>query len=169
MVEDKKKELLKETFENINYWLAFGEAKNAGLLAFNIAALAVLFSLDNFNLLIYITGALVVISTSISLLALWSRIAVKWENKNLQENADNLLFFEDISKYSESDFIVKFYKNYFQEDIKDIDNIPLYNKNILEEIYINAKIATIKFKLFNIGVVVDLLAIFIVFAMIIIA
>lgn len=169
MGNDEKKELLKETFENINYWLAFGEAKNAGLLAFNVAVLAVIFSMDNFNVLIYIIGALVIISTSISLLALWSRNSVNWRNKNKLKESDNLLFFEDISKYDKVDFIVKFYKDYFKEDIENIDNIPLYNKNILLEIHINAKIATIKFSLFNKGVVVDLVAIVVAFATIIMA
>lgn len=42
-------ELLQQIFENINMWLHFAEAKNAAIIAFNIALLAALISSNLFN------------------------------------------------------------------------------------------------------------------------
>ena len=43
-------ELLQQIFENINMWLHFAEAKNAAIIAFNIALLAALISSNLFNI-----------------------------------------------------------------------------------------------------------------------
>ncbi len=167
-METEKKELIKEIFDGVNYWLAFAEAKNAGLLAFNIAALAVLFSYDSIGALSYIAAGMIVCSTFCVFLALWSRFSAKWKWRVELKECDNLMYYRDISKYSESEFAIKLYKNYFQEDITNMDNIPIYLKNMISEININAKIATRKFDLFNYGIFIDVLSLVVIFPLIII-
>lgn len=157
-MEKEKKELLKEIFDNVNYWLAFAEAKNAGLLAFNIATLALLFSMEKINTVGYILSVIILISTFFVFLALWSRFAAIWENKDEPEEKDNLLYYRDIAKYSEEKFLLKFHENYFNESLTNIDSVDPYIRNIASEIRTNAKITSRKFDLFNTALIVDIFA-----------
>lgn len=165
----KKEELLKEIYDNVNYWLGYAEAKNAGLLAFNIAGLAVLFSLENIGGLVYILSVFLFGSIFFVFLALWSRFAATWKNETNKSANDNLLFYLDIAKYSDDEFVVQFYKNYFQENLDNVEAVPMYIRNISSEIVINARIASRKFELFNIALKIDVLALAIAIIMTVIA
>ena len=48
-------ELLEKNFSNVNSWLNFAEAKNAANIAFVVACIAAIFSLEDMNVLLYIT------------------------------------------------------------------------------------------------------------------
>lgn len=48
-MENTLKDDLKYIFENVNHWLGVAEAKNVGLLAFNIAFIAALLSSNIFS------------------------------------------------------------------------------------------------------------------------
>lgn len=164
-----KEELLKEIFDNVNYWLAFAEAKNAGLLAVNIAVLALVFSVDKINMWGYVLVVIILFSTFFLFLALWSRFAAKWKNKDVPNDDDNLLYYRDITKYTEEDFLLKIHTVYFNESIENSDSVSLYIKNMTSEICINAKIATRKFELFNKALKIDIIALLIAIAIIIMA
>lgn len=168
MVHDEK-ELLKEIFENVNYWIAFGEAKNAGLLAFDIAVLAIIFSGEEINIWGYILAIFIMISILCVFLAMWSRFDVIWENKGVPNLEDNLLYYRDIAKYSEQEYIISIYKKYLNRNIENVDDVGLYIKHLASEICINAKIACKKYNAFNMAVALDGIAIIVMLVLTIIA
>ena len=168
-MEQEAKELLKEIFDNVNYWLAFAEAKNAGLLAFNIAALAIVFSREEISVFGYIFVIIIMLSTLCAFLALWSRFDIIWKNKDTPNEEDNLLFYRDIAKYSEQEFILSIYKKYLGMNIDNNDGIRIYIKHMASEICINAKIACKKYNAFNTALLLDILALVVVIILTIVA
>lgn len=103
-------EMLETIFSNVNSWLNFAEAKNAALMAFNIAMLAVTWgSTENAgkNILFYGVNLAIVISTIIALKSFKpDKGKCKEETGVIKEN-DNLLFYEDIAKYSKESYLMK--------------------------------------------------------------
>lgn len=89
-------EMLETIFSNVNSWLNFAEAKNAALMAFNIAMLAVTWgSTENAgkNILFYGVNLAIVISTIIALKSFKpDKGKCKEETGVIKEN-DNLLFY----------------------------------------------------------------------------
>lgn len=165
----EKNETVKYIFDNVNYWLAFAEAKNAGLLAANMAALAVLLQIEERSISIYIIICLVLISTFIVFLSLWSKMFIQGRiGENCNEN-DNMLFYKDIAKYSAEEYCKKVYYNYFNENLEDTNTIPRNIKDMIFEININSKIATRKFILFNLAIRCNLVSLVYLFLVFIIA
>lgn len=84
---------LKEQLEQINYWLAFAEAKNAAIIAFNVVLLDIYFNVyERYRLTITCMIFLCILSTVISLLSFMPNLT-SWfgdrncENRNM-ENRD---------------------------------------------------------------------------------
>ena len=95
-MENTLKDDLKYIFENVNHWLGVAEAKNAGLLALNIAFISAPLSSNIFSK--YVTLRMIIlifflISTTILLIAL-TPLTAKIKLKKPQANSnDNPLFF----------------------------------------------------------------------------
>ena len=74
-------ELLEKNFSNVNSWLNFAEAKNAANIAFVIACIAAIFSLQNMNIILYIVCIFLIASGIGSLISFLPRLGNK-VNKN---------------------------------------------------------------------------------------
>lgn len=57
---EERVELLQKIFENTNHWLQFAEAKNAALIAFNIAVIAAVIGSDLYEKNLSLSSFLVV-------------------------------------------------------------------------------------------------------------
>ncbi len=153
-MDERKNEFLEKSLDRINHWLQFAEAKHAALIAFLIALLAIVCGGDFINNIILqaIVAIVYLAALIVSMLSFYprydkdtSRIAGKYNND------DNLLFWKDIAKYAEEDFLKKVYKDFFSEDAASFGtNEKLY----AQEIIINARITSKKYDLFRIAVVI---------------
>lgn len=166
-MENTLKDDLKYIFENVNHWLGVAEAKNAGLLAFNIAFIAALLSSNIFSK--YFTLEVIIlifflISTTISLIALTpltAKIKLKKPRVNID---DNPIFFQDISKYEYIDYLDYVKNRYHTSDV-------LYGKcemDLAQEIVENSKNACVKYSLFKKALFADVMAMVIVVIVVIV-
>lgn len=152
------KEHLEKQLERVNSWLSFAEAKNAALIAFNIALLAVLAQMHSeFSLFCDVLMIVFVISTGISL---WSFIPNTTNRPQKSTNNDsdlNLIFWSDIAKISSEEVYIektieKYHFSITQDEAKSKLNI-----DIAKEIVINSRIALRKYSLFRKGLLVDII------------
>lgn len=153
------------TLKDITDWLKFAEAKNTLLITFNSAWLSFfikkIFEPDNANSQFYITTSIICI---VSLIISFISFVPKMFKKDIISNIikkfsgeiseyDNLLFYKDISKYTEEIYYQK-----FQTKLMNIENpIPFnssqngYEKNLIKQIIVLSKTAYEKYFLFNIS------------------
>ncbi|MCP4350085.1 MAG: hypothetical protein GY795_31785 [Desulfobacterales bacterium] len=151
-------EQLKNIFSNVNDWLKFAEAKNGILTGFNGGAVftvltAFLFNKDmaiiknNFVKAYFTCFAIcATLSLIIALVSFLAKIEIPWLFKAEAHPSGNLIFFGDIRKYTE--------KNYLDalKNALSIENKKPHTK--MEEFYanqiiVNSKIAMQKNTLFN--------------------
>lgn len=157
------KEDLKYIFANINEWLKFAEAKNAGILAINAASIiGILQANITFNTGLtwcdksgFFTGLLIAIfalSSAICMYSIVPTLSRKFPLYNklstneyqTQKNTLNHLFFGDIAKLTNLQFVDLFItKNNISSALNEAE------LDIAAQIVINAEIALQKFKLFN--------------------
>lgn len=148
---------LKYTFANINEWLKFAEAKNAGLLAINAATIIGILQADNTftkDIEFFLGSAIFLLSISscvcfytiLPILNKWFRFYKKQDDKEfkkaLADNSLNALYFGDIVKLSSEQFVRLF---------EDKHNIALTKaeKDFANQITNNAEISWQKYKLFS--------------------
>lgn len=157
--------LLEKHFSNVNLWLNFAEAKNAANIAFVVASIAALFNFKDMNILLYIVCAFFVVSGICSLISFVPRLENKeskqglflFKNKKRTDDVDNLIFFENIKKYSGSAYIKQVCKMYFNENEY---NPTKYQLDLAEEIVNNSNITSIKYWFFKKAVYLDIIALF---------
>ena len=113
---------LKFAFSNVNDWLKFAEAKNAGLLALNLASIiGLLQSASSFTnikalygilITIFCISSLICVYTIIPLLNKLFRLYKKLDDSEFtaQKQRLNYLYFGDITKLSPEQYI-ELYKN----------------------------------------------------------
>ncbi|WP_285823981.1 hypothetical protein [Schaedlerella arabinosiphila] len=165
-MENTLRDELKYIFENVNHWLGVAEAKNAGLLAFNIAIIAALLSNDIFSE--YFTLKVIIlifflISTTISLIALiplTAKIKLKKPQANIN---DNPLFFQDIIKYDYTDYLDYVKNRYYTANV----SCGKYEMDLAQEIVENSKNACVKYFLFKKAVFVNLMTV-VIFAVVLV-
>lgn len=75
-------------------------------------------------------------------------IAIVGENVQQIERYDNLLFYEDIAKYSKESYLIALYKKY-QDTVKTEDELLKREIDYADEITYNAKIIVQKYKCFK--------------------
>ena len=75
-------DLLEKTFSNVNSWLNFAEAKNVANIAFVIACIAAIFSLENRNFLLYTLCFILIISGICSFLSFIPKLGDKMIGKH---------------------------------------------------------------------------------------
>lgn len=164
MDQNDLNELLEKNFANVNSWLNFAEAKNAANLALVIACIAAILSLDKRNVLLNLICILFCISAICSILSFFPKLGKKlqclFERQAIQEN-DNLIFFEDIKKYTGYEYVKKINKRYFNTRSESVGK---YQLDIADEIVYNSGVTSYKYKMFRNAVYIDVLA-FIMFVM----
>ena len=151
-------ELLEKNFANVNSWLNFAEAKNAVNLSLVIASVAAILSMDARNILLNVICILFCISAICSIWSFFPKLGEKLQcffKEQAIQDADNLLFFEDIKKYTEDEYVKKVNKNYFN---KESESVGKYQLDIANEIVYNAKVASYKYKMFKVAVCIDVVA-----------
>lgn len=167
-MEDKElEELLDKVFSNVNSWLNFAEAKNAANIALVVACIAAIFSLNNMNVLLYSMCILFAFSGICSMISFlprlgdkvvkkFPRLAAKAKEKKVKNDEnDNLLFFEEIKKYSGNEYAKQVSKRYLQKNKK---NFSRYQLDLANEIVYNADIVSRKYKLFRVAAYLDVVA-----------
>lgn len=134
--------LLQQIFDNVNNWLHFAEAKNAALIAFNIALMAVIVDTNLFSSYILLFSIIIIGVLISTIFALYSFKPInetlkKTSNSNLEEN---LLHFAYIASLEQEEYIKKLYDHYWGERNKDISAVPMLYKDYCNEIIANSRI-----------------------------
>lgn len=166
-MENILKDDLKYIFGNVNHWLGVAEAKNAGLLAFNIAFISALLSSDIFSKCFTLEVIILIfflISTTISLIALTPLTAkIKLKKPRINSN-DNPLFFQDIIKYEYTDYL-DYVKNRYHTSN---DLCGKCEMDLAQEIVENSKNACVKYNLFKKALFLDVMAVVIIVIVVIV-
>ena len=150
--------ILENTFSNINNWLSFAEAKNAALIAFNIAVLtAMLGSVDvlNKNVLYYIINCALIISSGLALMSFKPKTGNNKRTIQSSNDADNLLLFTHIAKYTKEKYLISVYRKYLNI-IKREEDLSKIELDYADEITYNAQITVNKYAWFNRALCVDI-------------
>ena len=153
------KDFLIEQLERTNYWLSFSEAKNAALVALNIAIIAVFTQL---NMLGIIIQAILCILFLVSMLHCLISFSPNLKNKADEKGAEiiencNLIFYGDIAKLGDSDIYLSCVQNRYKFQFDESEKY-LY-EDLAEEIVINSQIAVKKYGMFKKAIVIDILAV----------
>lgn len=155
--KDERQRMLESIFANVNTWLHFAEAKNAMIIALNIAMLGSIQEFEFCKDLKYLFMVLILASVIISLFS-FLPILRKIEIKQKQYPEKNLLLFSDIASLSSSnEYLKELYKKYW--GVENTDQIPdlQIERDFCFEIYENAKIAVRKYNYFKISLSLDIL------------
>lgn len=165
---------LEKQLEHTNYWLAFAEAKNAALLALNIAVIAVcsdMYSRDSSDRvsmqILFITILFYIVSSAIALVSFSPNMATKSKADvavSLFQDR-NLLFYGNIALIPSAKDLLKQVRDKYFIDMKITDKCLMENKLLIDlgdEIIINSQITTSKLKLFKIALTLDIVALFVV-------
>lgn len=148
--------------ERIDKWLSFGEAKNAALVAFNVAVLSV--NMDfGFPLLLTMLRVFIVLSMAISLMSFWPNMSKRVSDIKLKPYSNgprmnNYLYFLDIARLASGDEYLQIVKSRYL--IEEIDITSTYCCDLANEIIINSRIAVKKYKYFRSALMCDFIAMF---------
>lgn len=158
-------EYLEKQLERVDKWLSFAEAKNAALIAFNVAILQAV----NFGQLHKIVGTIyilgILLSTGAALLSFMpfakfpngvlekiERFIKKRSRKKKIEHKANLIFWGDIACFPDA----KAYLNDVKEKYFDQTATSDISNDFAVEIWENSGIASRKYKWFKIALYIDL-------------
>ena len=153
------KDFLIEQLERTNYWLSFSEAKNAALVALNIAIIAVFTQVDILGMVLQSVFCIFFLASTLCCLISFSP---NLKNKADEQNVEfikncNLIFYGDIAKLSDSDTYLSCVKNRYKFEFDE--NEKYLFKDLAEEIVINSQIAVRKYRMFKNAMVIDVLAV----------
>lgn len=156
---------LEKQLERTTTWLSFAEAKNAAIVAFNIALAQICFdSLEKANIpaIIYLALSALAIATFISLSSfapkLFAHPTIEPKGLGKKERPINLLFFGSIAEISdEKELLQEIKRQYFQDDSNIVNN--QMDTDLGKELLENSRIANRKYKLFNCALAFDILTI----------
>lgn len=170
-VNNKAVEILEKIFSNVNNWLAFAEAKNAAIIAFNIAVIAALLSGSDVlgkTIIFYFLNVIIVLSTAFALLSFIPNLGNDKSASSQIDEQDNLLLFSHIAKYSKEQYLIAVYRVYFNltRQENDLSKIEL---DYADEITYNAGITVNKYRCFKRALYIDFVGILGILILIIIA
>nr|WP_297938327.1 Pycsar system effector family protein [uncultured Lachnoclostridium sp.] len=162
---DKVLALLKDTLVRVNSWLTFAETKNAALLGFNVALIAFAYKLKvdkESKLLLSIVFVVCLGIVLLAFLSLCPKLLKYRPPKTRLTDSDkqksNLLFFGDIKRFTECDYVKEVYKRYLDKEIR-MNEISRLELDIAQEIIVNAYIAYRKYELFRIACFAELVSV----------
>lgn len=155
-------EFLEKNLERINSWLQFAEAKNAAMIAFIVAMLAVIYSFFTNIVMLVILSIVYVIALIISILSMFPKGNMNVDTKDgvYDVAKDNYFYWKDIAKYTKADYVEKVCKQFFQNSNKEA--VSKQEMMLAEEIITNARIAKYKYKMFELATKVVIIAIVII-------
>lgn len=147
--------------ERVNYWLSFAEAKNAALIAFNIAVVAFVADFQkSFPLISTIIMVCFVLSCIICLISFFPKTENRPKEKKAKRKNDNLIFWGDIAFFeNEGRYIECVISRYFPGNtLNGEPNKMCYD--LASEIIINSRIAQYKYSCFKNAIKVDIFSFF---------
>lgn len=155
-MKDNLSEHFEKQLERTNTWLSFAEAKNAALIAFNVAMTGVLSDvLSEYMPILVFLLTLLLISTIAALFSFMPNLGNRPSPKSKEQKANNLLFFGDIARCrDERDLIEKTKERYFPEMEESADKKNI-NIDLASEILINSRLAVRKYSLFKTALLFD--------------
>lgn len=170
MNEDQKN-LLQQIFDNVNSWLHFAEAKNAALIAFNVALMSALFSFEPLKSCALVFSIIIVSLLISTIFSLWSfkPINNKLEKTDGAKLEENLLHFAYIASLEVEEYIKKIYESYWEKSDINISTISRLEIDYCKEIIENARITMRKQHYFKIGFYIVMFAIMVIGVLIICA
>lgn len=146
-------ELLQKIFDDTNTWLHFAEAKNAALIAFNIALITAITSFDILEAVLPLTILIIAGLIVSTLSSIWSfkPINTMLKKPALKDMNTNLLHFAYIASLEPDEYLLKLYSTYW--GVSDIasEALPQIEKAYSSQIIENARITLRKQKCFTIG------------------
>jgi hypothetical protein len=166
---DKMENRLLTILTQVNEWLQFAEAKNAGLVALDVIALTAIVSVlpsteveiaEPVAAGLLAAGLLLVLSLAISL---WSfiprsnRLKVVRAASRSSPRSSNLFFYGDVCGYQPDQFAAEVARRYDRIEDYDAAQHPLH-VDIAGQIVANSRITVAKNENFRVAVIVALLA-----------
>ena len=151
-VRINKRELLEWIFNNTNNWLHFAEAKNAAMIAFNVAMAAFLAEMD----MPRVVFAGLVVSMAVSVWAFYP-VNDKLPRISGRIVTANLLHYAYIASLERDQYLQKLYGRYWGETQVNSGSFPQIEKDYCEEIVSNARITLRKQNCFNISFFIDII------------
>lgn len=160
MLDNELNELLEKNFANVNVWLNFAEVKNGLNATFVSACIVGLFNMEVMNSCIFKMYSICMILSGIcSLISFIPNLGKRLEQKNselrMDEKLDNLIFFEDIKKYSAIEYLKQLSSKYYNTNEYTFSK---YQLNLASEIVYNSYIVSNKYKWFKCAIYLDLVA-----------
>ena len=170
-MENNNNDLLYTIFQNVNAWLHFVEAKNAALIAFNIAVLSALMgsNLFDINRILYSTIAVGLLISTICALFSFKPINTWLDKKENPNIKSNLLHYAYIATLNQDEYLKKIYENYLNVASKNLNTISQIEKDYSEEIIQNSRIALRKQNIFRKAFYIDIMVLCVMIALIICA
>lgn len=152
-------ELLQTIFDTSNNWLHFAEAKNAALIAFNVALIAAIMGTDLSDTYLLLTGIIIIGLIISTIVSIWSfkPINRKLNKITRQELTENLLHFAYIASLEKEEYLQKLYFSYWNETNKNINDLPQLEIDYCEEIIQISRITMKKQNCFKFGFYIVLL------------
>lgn len=146
-VEDK----LWRVLENVNNWLGYAERKNVLILTFiGIQLTLCKLFVEDVDVWLIACSIFLGLCFLLTLISFFPQTVIPWwlyfwaRSSDKPNENDNLLFYGDITKYSQKEYIEKMEK-YFGEDIHGHKNL----EDLCGQIVVNSQIASKKFNIFK--------------------
>lgn len=151
----ERRELLQWIYNNTNSWLQFAEAKNAAMIAFNVAMAAFLAEMDMPRVIF--VG--LIVSMAVSVWAFYP-VNVKLPRLSGRIVTANLLHYAYIASLERDQYLQKLYGSYWGETNMKSVSFPQIERDYCEEIVSNARITLRKQNCFNISFFIDVITMF---------
>lgn len=154
-------DFLENVYQKVNYWLSFAEAKNAALIAFNIALLSFVLNFSEYNIqLVVICSMFLITSTIFCLLSFCPNLkhsiestSKKTPSESKKDNA-NLIFWNDVATFtSETEYLETLRSKYHLSSGSESNNNHI--NDLAKEILVNSQITMQKYKWFKRALMTD--------------
>lgn len=160
-MEQNLEEHLEKQLERVNSWLSFAEAKNVGLIAANIAMLAVIIGLfQEEQVFCVVAGIITLISCAFCLISfmpnLSSEVLSRKKQKYDSQKEYNLIYYKDIDEIGNVKTYVELINKKYYEGKASVSNKA---KDLAVEVMVNSQITMNKYTWFGYALKLDLLAI----------
>lgn len=173
-MENKSSQNLEQFFdrqlERTNYWLSFAEAKNAALLAFNIAVIAFVaeFQKDH-PVMSTVIMFVFIIASLVCLRSFLPNDTSRPDPGPKFLPTDNLLFWKDIAHVEDDQkYLARVIEQYYPGTTLNDSERKMF-LDFSSEIVINSRIAMAKYSLFTWALRIDFLAFFLSIILLILA
>ena len=162
MTDDSYTIFFEKQLDRVNYWLAYAEAKNAAIIALNIAIAAAFISASFTYGLYRVALGLLFIASLVSLISFWPSLASVIFPRRKNKIAENYIYFGDVALIDNKDD----YIDYISESYFGGSQIKGGKRNLVSdfasEIIYNSRLAKSKFFFSRVALVLDLIALLLV-------